>query len=205
MPRAFGLPDVGTTDRLRQVLRENLEETGIFRSKEATTSQAPSGVMATAAAASSSSALTTKAAEPPCCRCGLTSVLRVTGQGYNKGRRFWRCPRDRGKQCDLFQWIDAENAVVGGTVAATSRTTPATPVTPPTRTEPSQVDPAMLQQMIQAGVQQALASMRQGRTGGEETWLDRQFEDYQMGNAGDSESLSSADRELLNQVGVPES
>ena len=201
LSRAFGLSDVGTTDHLRQVLREKLEETGIIRSKDTASSRALGPSTTTAAAASSSSATAPSATEPPCCRCGLTSVLRVTGQGYNKGRRFWRCPRDRGKQCDLFQWIDAENAVVGLPVTARSGTTPSTP---PPRAETSQVDPAMFQQMIQDGVQRALASMKQDRAGGEEAWLDRQLEDYQMGHTEDSESLSTADKELANEVEVPE-
>ena len=46
--------------------------------------------------------------------------------------------------------------------------------------------------------------MKQDRAGGEEAWLDRQLEDYQMGHTEDSESLSTADKELANEVEVPE-
>ena len=55
------------------------------------------------------------------------AVSRLTKkQGYNQGRRFWRCPRDRDQQHDYFVWIDPDPRVASPS-AAGPETLPALP------------------------------------------------------------------------------
>ena len=53
-------------------------------------------------------------------------LLTVKKEGHNNGRRFWRCPRDRLRQCSYFEWIDPD-PYVASLSAAGPETLPALP------------------------------------------------------------------------------
>ena len=64
---------------------------------------------------------------PRDCQCKLPAVLlTVKKEGHNNGRHFWRCPRDRLRQCSYFEWIDPD-PYVASLSAAGPETLPALP------------------------------------------------------------------------------
>ncbi|XP_050215425.1 uncharacterized protein At4g04775-like [Mercurialis annua] len=46
----------------------------------------------------------------PKCKCGIDAKVMVAWTEKNPGRRFFRCPNWRAKQCSFFSWYDEEYA-----------------------------------------------------------------------------------------------
>ena len=94
-------------------------------------------------------------------------LLTVLKEGTNQGRRFWRCPRDRGKQRPYFAWIDPDPHMASLS-AAGPETLPALP--------------AACEPMLQAAQRafQALSLLSHGPPPLAATPRDRQVEDFRL-------------------------